>query len=69
MTHTLHRIIGSSEQDQDWILICKAANGVNDFGAAEKLRLFLRMSCVTALSIVAMDGVAVFICMNLIRFL
>ena len=44
MTHTLHRLIDATEPDRDWVLICKAANGINDSGAASKLKRFLRLA-------------------------
>ena len=44
MTHTLHRQGNEQNLKHDYVLLAKAANGVNEVGAADKLRQFLRIA-------------------------
>lgn len=44
MTHTLHRQGNEQNLKHDYVLLAKAANGVNEVGAADRLRQFLRMA-------------------------
>jgi hypothetical protein len=44
MTHTLHRQGTEQNLKNDFVVLAKAANGINEKGAAEKLQQFLRMA-------------------------
>ena len=44
MTHTLHRQGSEENLKNDFVVLAKAANGINEKGAAEKLQQFLRMA-------------------------
>lgn len=44
MTHTLHRQGNEQNLKHDYVLLAKAANGINEAGAADKLRQFLQMA-------------------------
>ena len=44
MTHTLHRQGNEQNLKHDYVLLAKAANGINEVGAADKLRQFLQMA-------------------------
>ena len=43
MTHTLHRVGDKETLSDDFVLLCMAAKGFNENGAAEKMREFLRI--------------------------
>lgn len=43
MTHTLHRQGTKESLDKDFIFLCMAAKGINEDGADEKMREFLRI--------------------------
>jgi hypothetical protein len=43
MTHTLHRQGSKESLDKDFIFLCMAAKGLNEDGADEKMREFLRI--------------------------
>jgi len=43
MTHSLYRIGGNAWRD-DWVVIARAARGINDAGAASRLRRFLEQA-------------------------
>lgn len=44
MTHTLHRQGNEQSLEHDYVLLAKAANGINEAGATTKLQQFLRMA-------------------------
>jgi len=44
MTHTLHRKGSEQNLKNDYVVLAKAANGINEKGAAEKLQQFMRMA-------------------------
>ena len=44
MTHTLHRQGSEQNLKGDFVLLAKAANNINEAGAADKLRQFLQMA-------------------------
>ena len=44
MTHTLHRQGNEQNLKHDFVLLAKAANGINEAGAADKLRQFLQIA-------------------------
>ena len=43
MTHTLHRQGTKESLNRDYIFLCMAAKGINEEGAADKMREFLRI--------------------------
>ena len=43
MTHTLHRQGTKESLNRDYIFLCMAAKGINEDGAADKMREFLRI--------------------------
>ncbi len=43
MTHTLHRKGTRESLNRDYIFLCMAAKGINEDGAADKMREFLRI--------------------------